>query len=111
MDFNFRNPKVLAELKNIMTFYLDKGVDGFRIDALPYLVEASKELNGGKYPDDPLSGAAGFGPDELGYTVPIYSKDLDETYDIVYDWRTLLDDYGKKDGVTRYSNYLLERNR
>ena len=38
-DLNFDNPKVLHEVLNIMRFWLDLGVDGLRLDAVPYLVE------------------------------------------------------------------------
>ena len=38
-DLNFDNPEVREELWNVMTFWLDRGVDGFRLDAVPYLVE------------------------------------------------------------------------
>jgi len=38
-DLNFDNPQVLAEILNVMKFWLDMGVDGLRLDAIPYLVE------------------------------------------------------------------------
>ncbi|HMK84734.1 MAG TPA: maltose alpha-D-glucosyltransferase [Steroidobacteraceae bacterium] len=38
-DLNFDNPRVLAAVLEIMRFWLDMGVDGFRLDAIPYLVE------------------------------------------------------------------------
>ena len=38
-DLNFDNPAVLQEILNTMNFWLDIGVDGFRLDAVPYLVE------------------------------------------------------------------------
>jgi len=38
-DLNFDNPEVLEALWGIMRFWLDLGVDGFRFDAVPYLVE------------------------------------------------------------------------
>jgi maltose alpha-D-glucosyltransferase/alpha-amylase len=38
-DLNFDNPKVLKEIFSIMKFWLDTGVDGLRLDAIPYLVE------------------------------------------------------------------------
>jgi len=40
-DLNFRNPHVMREVKAILAFWLDLGVDGFRLDAVPYLVERS----------------------------------------------------------------------
>jgi len=38
-DLNFDNPEVREEVWNVMRFWLDVGVDGFRVDAVPYLVE------------------------------------------------------------------------
>jgi maltose alpha-D-glucosyltransferase/alpha-amylase len=38
-DLNFDNPHVLRAVLRIMHFWLDMGVDGFRLDAIPYLVE------------------------------------------------------------------------
>jgi maltose alpha-D-glucosyltransferase/alpha-amylase len=38
-DLNYDNPAVREEMWNIMRFWLDRGVDGFRLDAVPYLVE------------------------------------------------------------------------
>ncbi|CAH0700922.1 unnamed protein product [Spodoptera exigua] len=97
-DFNFRNPEVKQEMFSIMKFWLDKGVDGFRVDALPYLIEADPADHGGKYPDDPLSGLAEFESHQLGYTIPLYTKDLIELYDVVYEWREFIDEYNKQHG-------------
>jgi len=36
-DLNFRNPQVLIEMSRNFLFWLKKGVDGFRADAIPYL--------------------------------------------------------------------------
>ncbi|AHJ66865.1 Trehalose synthase [Granulibacter bethesdensis CGDNIH4] len=38
-DLNFDNPRVLQEVLSVMRFWLDIGVDGLRLDAVPYLVE------------------------------------------------------------------------
>jgi maltose alpha-D-glucosyltransferase/alpha-amylase len=38
-DLNFDNPAVLDEVVKAMRFWLDLGVDGMRLDAIPYLVE------------------------------------------------------------------------
>jgi maltose alpha-D-glucosyltransferase / alpha-amylase len=38
-DLNFDNPRVLEEVLRVMKFWLDMGVDGLRLDAIPYLVE------------------------------------------------------------------------
>ena len=38
-DLNFDNPRVMEEVKRLLHFWLDIGVDGLRLDAIPYLVE------------------------------------------------------------------------
>ena len=38
-DLNYDNPEVREEMWRVMKFWLDIGVDGFRLDAVPYLVE------------------------------------------------------------------------
>jgi maltose alpha-D-glucosyltransferase/alpha-amylase len=38
-DLNYDNPAVREEIWKVMQFWLDLGVDGFRVDAVPYLVE------------------------------------------------------------------------
>ena len=38
-DLNFDNPMVKKEMLDIMAFWLDRGIDGFRVDAVPYLIE------------------------------------------------------------------------
>ncbi|MCE6961513.1 maltose alpha-D-glucosyltransferase [Cereibacter sphaeroides] len=38
-DLNFDNPRVLEEVLKVMRMWLEMGVDGLRLDAIPYLVE------------------------------------------------------------------------
>jgi maltose alpha-D-glucosyltransferase/alpha-amylase len=38
-DLNFDNPEVRAAMLDVVRFWLDRGLDGFRVDAVPYLFE------------------------------------------------------------------------
>ncbi len=38
-DLNFDNPRVERAVTRVMKFWLDQGVDGLRLDAIPYLIE------------------------------------------------------------------------
>jgi maltose alpha-D-glucosyltransferase/alpha-amylase len=44
-DLNFDNPEVLKEVLSIMHYWFDIGVDGLRLDAIPYLVEREGTAN------------------------------------------------------------------
>jgi maltose alpha-D-glucosyltransferase/alpha-amylase len=44
-DLNFDNPSVLKAVVRTMRYWLDMGVDGFRLDAIPYLVEREGTSN------------------------------------------------------------------
>jgi len=44
-DLNFDNPKVRSEMKRIASFWLEMGIDGFRADAVPYLIEREGTSN------------------------------------------------------------------
>ncbi|KPI94589.1 putative maltase H [Papilio xuthus] len=100
-DINYRNPEVVEEMKNVLRFWLDKGVAGFRVDAVAHLFEVDKEKFGGKYPDEPLSGNNVDDPESHNYLSHIYTIDQEETYEMVYQWREVFDEYKDKDGMTR----------
>ncbi len=44
-DLNFDNPRVMQEVHSVMRFWLEMGIDGLRLDAVPYLVEREGTIN------------------------------------------------------------------
>ncbi|KAE9522005.1 hypothetical protein AGLY_017595 [Aphis glycines] len=94
-DLNFWNPLVRKDIKDMLRFWLDKGVDGFRMDAVPHIYERQDFLDSPILNDGKL--------EKIDYT-----QGLDECFYEVNEWRYLLDEYKKKDGKTRYkiSNLL-----
>ncbi|MGH6905988.1 MAG: maltose alpha-D-glucosyltransferase, partial [Geminicoccaceae bacterium] len=44
-DLNFDNPRVLREILSVLRFWLEMGIDGLRLDAIPYLVERDGTIN------------------------------------------------------------------
>ena len=44
-DLNFDNPQVRRAIKRVMRYWLELGVDGLRLDAVPYLIEREGESN------------------------------------------------------------------
>ncbi|TGZ48060.1 Alpha-glucosidase [Temnothorax longispinosus] len=79
-DLNYENENL-----NVLRFWLDKGVDGFRVDAVPHLCEDVRFL------DEPLTGDPD--PEVYGYTYKIYTEDQPRTYEIVKEWREVLNEY------------------
>lgn len=83
-------------MKNVLRFWLDRGVSGFRIDAVPHLFEI--QMNGkGRLPDEPLSGNTK-DDNDWSYLKHIFTVDQPETIDMVYQWRQVLEDYRHEHG-------------
>ena len=79
-DLNMENPKVREEVKDIMRFWLDKGVDGFREDVITYI---SKHLD---FPD-----GIPFLPSING--LPFYSNGP-RLHDYLREFRKVVQEYG-----------------
>ncbi|XP_049306798.1 maltase A2-like [Bactrocera dorsalis] len=110
-DFNFTNPAVRERMFEVMKFWLDRGVDGFRMDATKFLVE--KRFENGTYPDDPVGTGPGGGA-MGGFS---YTKDQWESTEIIYEWREFLDEYQRLNGgdtramiIEAYSNVTVLSN-
>lgn len=68
-DLNYRNPEVIAEMNNVLNFWLEKGADGFRVDAINHMFE--DEL----LRDEPVNEWETDNT-RYAYTQKIYTKDL-----------------------------------
>lgn len=95
-DLNYRNPKVVEEMKNVLRYWLGKGVSGFRVDAVPTIFEIAPDENGNQ-PDEPLSGECDDVVDPC-YLKHIYTQDLNESYYMVYEFRKTLDEFREQNG-------------
>ncbi|XP_052892698.1 maltase A1-like [Anopheles moucheti] len=92
-DLNYRNPKVKEEMADMVRFWLDKGIDGFRIDAINHAYEDPQ------FRDERLIDPSGeLIWENLDHE---YTQNLPECYDLIYDWRELFDTYKAADNVTR----------
>ena len=54
----------------------------------------------GKFPDEPLSGTPGCTSNDKCYLDHIYTQDQEEFFDMIYQWRELMDDFQKVNGGT-----------
>ncbi|XP_043551578.1 neutral and basic amino acid transport protein rBAT-like [Chiloscyllium plagiosum] len=97
-DLNYRNVDVQEEMKNVLRFWLKKGVDGFRVDAVKYLLEAESlrnepQVNLTQNPNNITS------YDELYHD---YTTTQVGIHDIVRDWQHVLQEFSKEPGRYRF---------
>jgi alpha-glucosidase len=87
-DLNWRNPSVQAAMHDVMRFWFDRGVDGFRIDVLWHMVKAAD------FPDNPpnLDHRPEMG--EMHRVLQLHSTDQPEVHGIAADMRAIADHYG-----------------
>lgn len=84
-DLNWENPSVHLEFEKILRFWLDRGVDGFRVDQ-PHAMAKAAGL-----PDHPDLERAGAGFIEGEPAPPMWFQD--EVHPIFRRWRQILDSY------------------
>ena len=87
-DLNWRNPELRAAMYDAMRFWLDRGVDGFRMDVLWLLIKDEQ------FRDNPANPAYHEGMHDHTQTLPMYNADQPETHAIVREMRSLMDFYG-----------------
>jgi alpha-glucosidase len=99
-DLNWRNREVQKAMLEVMRFWLDRGVDGFRIDVLWHLVQDERLRDNPPNPD--------YRPGQNYYDelLPVFSTDQPEVHDIVAEMRLLMDDYGEGSRVMIGELYL-----
>ena len=86
-DLNWRNPEVRAAIYEAMRFWLDKGVDGFRMDVLWLLIKDEQ------FRDNPSNTEYAPGMHDHAKTLPLYNADQPGTHRIVAAMRALMDSY------------------
>ena len=87
-DLNYRNPAVKEEMFNTMKFWLDRGVDGFRLDILHSIYE-DKELR-----DNPWSlSIYSDKKSSMFFQKHKYDLNLPETFDFCLELRKIIDEY------------------
>jgi alpha-glucosidase len=86
-DLNWRNPQVQEAMYDVLHFWLDRGVDGFRIDALRQVVKHPD------FPDNPPNPDWSRGQDPYRSLLTVYSADQPELMDIVHRFREIAEEY------------------
>ena len=89
-DLNWRNPALREAMHDVLRFWLQRGVDGFRVDVIWHLMKDEG------FRDNPLN--PGFVPDlpEINRFEQVYSCDRPEVFDIVAGMRKTLREFGER---------------
>ena len=87
-DLNWSNPEVQAEFRDILRFWLRRGVDGFRVDVAHGLVKDPALPNWGRT----AAIVEGEKTQEKNEAAPMWN--LDGVHDIYRQWRKVLDEFG-----------------
>jgi alpha-glucosidase len=86
-DLNWRNPAVKQAMFDTLRFWLNKGVDGFRVDVMWVMIKDDQ------FRDNPPNPA--YQPQEASKNslLPIYDADRPEIHDLVAEMRSVIDSY------------------
>ncbi|MDB4992939.1 MAG: alpha-amylase [Myxococcaceae bacterium] len=89
-DLNWRNPAVQEAMFDVLRFWFDRGVDGFRVDVLWHMIKAES------FPDNPPN--PGYLPSmgEMHRVLQVHSADQPEVHAIAAEMRRIADAYGER---------------
>ncbi|XP_073338462.1 amino acid transporter heavy chain SLC3A1 [Pagrus major] len=97
-DLNFRNPHVRQEIVDLIHFWLEKGVDGFRMDAVKHILEAEHLRDEPQVdPNKP--------PEAITTEWDLYHDYTTSQlglHDMLRDWRAEMDTYSREPGRYRF---------
>jgi alpha-glucosidase len=89
-DVNWRNADLRAAMFNVLRFWLDRGVDGFRVDVMWMLIKDDQ------FRDNPINPAGDPNGSASQRLLPLYNTNRPEVHEIVAAMRAILDSYGDR---------------
>lgn len=89
-ELNWRNPEVKEAMFDTVRFWLDRGVDGFRMDVVGFIIKDEALRDNPINPDAPDNLPDN---DLLSRLIPKYSQNQTETHSLLQELRQLVDSY------------------
>ncbi|WP_298961194.1 alpha-amylase family glycosyl hydrolase [uncultured Methylobacterium sp.] len=89
-DLNWRNPAVRAAMHEVLRFWLDRGVDGFRVDVIWHLIK-DETLR-----DNPPNPDYRPGQADINRLLQQYSADQPEVMEVIAGMRRVLEEYDER---------------
>jgi alpha-glucosidase len=89
-DLNWRNPTLRNAMHDVLRFWLNRGVDGFRVDVIWLLIKDDQ------FRDNPPNPAYSTGRPPHESLIPIYSADRPEVQEVIKGLRGVIDEYRER---------------
>jgi alpha-glucosidase len=89
-DLNWRNRQVRAAMYDVLRFWLDLGVDGFRVDVIWHLMKDAA------FRDNPPNLDYRSGQPEIDRFLPVHSADQSEVHGVIEEMRAVVDEYPRR---------------
>jgi alpha-glucosidase len=86
-DLNWRNADVRRAMHDVLRFWLDRGVDGFRVDVIWHLMKDPE------FRDNPPNPGYQMGRPEIDRLLQVYSTDQPDVHDVIAGMRRVLEEY------------------
>ncbi len=88
-ELNYRNPHVLEAMQEVMRFWLDKGVDGFRVDVVWLMLKDES------FRDEPLD-SDWDGVEPFASLQHVYTQNVSGIHSLVRSLRSVVDEYDER---------------
>jgi alpha-glucosidase len=86
-DLNWRNPEVVEAMRDVLRFWMRKGVDGFRVDVIWHLIKDEA------FRDNPPNPNYQKGKPPNEALIPLYTTDLPQVHDVIAMLRRAVDEF------------------
>lgn len=86
-DLNWRNADLQHAMLDVLRFWLDRGVNGFRVDSIAHLMKDTQ------FRDNPVNSAWDPASGSYFRYQPVYSRDHPDTTEIIRRMRQVIDEY------------------
>lgn len=104
-ELNWRNPELREAMMDVLRFWMDRGVDGFRMDVVAFIIKDAQLRDNPPNPD----ANPDLHPDDIfGRQLHHYNEDQDEVHEFIREFRTLLDQYQDRCGIGELG-YTIDR--
>ena len=89
-DLNWRNPAVRAAMHDVLRFWMQRGVDGFRVDVLWHLMKDEE------FRDNPPNPGYQEGQPEIDRLLQVHSADHPDIQEVVRELRSVIDEFPER---------------